>query len=57
MASAALQRAPERFDAPPVLFRRCGRKALEPPDDLEAYTTSDAVADLEAVRRAFGYER
>ena len=33
------------------------RKALEPSADLRAYTTSDAVADLEAVRRALGYER
>ncbi len=33
------------------------RKALEPSADLKAYTTSSAVADLEAVRRALGYER
>ena len=33
------------------------RKALESSTDLNAYTTSDAVADLEAARRALGYER
>jgi pimeloyl-ACP methyl ester carboxylesterase len=38
------------------LAARC-REVLQKSADLTAYTTTDAVADLEAVRRALGYAR
>ena len=39
-----------------ALAARC-RRLLEPAADLTAYTSADAVADLEAIRVALGYER
>jgi pimeloyl-ACP methyl ester carboxylesterase len=48
-----------RYLGPPVPVEeilRC-RRALERGADLTAYTTAAAVEDLEAVRRALGYEK
>ena len=52
--------APDQPGLPPMFSAEGAascRKALEPVADLLAYTTADAVADLEAVRRALGYNR
>jgi pimeloyl-ACP methyl ester carboxylesterase len=40
----------------PEVIARC-RAALEPRADLTQYTTDAAVADMEDIRRALGYER
>lgn len=54
LACAAADPLAPLFDS--AQAARC-REALEDAADLRAYTTADAVADLDAVRDALGYDR